>query len=110
MGTVYFETSVNAPQSVDFKPGETLMQVALGASVPGIEAACGGNCSCATCHVVIAPATVNKVPPVSEDENDLLDGVAAERQANSRLACQISLPRSSTSWSSRSPKSRAMLI
>ncbi len=91
MGIVVFETSGNGPQSVDFKPGETLMQVALGAGIAGIEAACGGNCSCATCHVVIAPAWVDKMPPVSEDENDLLDGVAAERQPNSRLSCQIKL-------------------
>jgi len=76
---------------VDFKQGETLMQVALGAGIAGIEAACGGNCSCATCHVVIDPAWAGKVPPVSGDENDLLDGVAAARQPNSRLSCQIKL-------------------
>jgi len=91
MGIVFFETSGNAPQSVDFKQGETLMQVALGAGIAGIEAACGGNCSCATCHVVIDPAWADKVPPVSDDEHDLLDGVAAERQSNSRLSCQIKL-------------------
>ena len=76
---------------MDFKQGETLMQVALGAGIAGIEAARGGNCSCATCHVVIDPAWADKVPPVSDDEHDLLDGVAAERQPNSRLSCQIKL-------------------
>lgn len=51
-------------------------------------ALCGGCCSCATCHVHIDPAFADRLPPMSEDENDLLDSTA-DRDAQSRLSCQI---------------------
>jgi 2Fe-2S ferredoxin len=51
-------------------------------------ALCGWAYSCATCHVVVAPEKLALPPPVSEDENDLLDS-SSHRQANSRLSCQI---------------------
>ncbi|HQQ07933.1 MAG TPA: 2Fe-2S iron-sulfur cluster-binding protein, partial [Novosphingobium sp.] len=53
-------------------------------------ALCGGCCSCATCHVHIDGAFADKVPAMSEDENDLLDSTD-HRDANSRLSCQIPL-------------------
>ncbi len=67
------------------------MQLATGSMVPGIEASCGGYCSCATCHVYIESVWAEKLPPISQDENDLLDGAAAERLPNSRLSCQVKL-------------------
>ena len=51
-------------------------------------ALCGGCCSCATCHVHVDPAFIDKLEPMSEDENDLLDS-SDDRDANSRLSCQI---------------------
>lgn len=51
-------------------------------------ALCGGCCSCATCHVHVDPEFAAKLPPMSEDENDLLDS-SADRDERSRLACQI---------------------
>jgi 2Fe-2S ferredoxin len=51
-------------------------------------ALCGGCCSCATCHVYIDPAFVERVPPMSEDENDLLDS-SEHRTEFSRLSCQL---------------------
>jgi 2Fe-2S ferredoxin len=51
-------------------------------------ALCGGSCSCATCHVFVGPGFEDVLPPMSEDENDLLD-VSSHRQASSRLSCQI---------------------
>lgn len=57
--------------------------------VPGIDADCGGTLSCATCHVYVDAAWLHRLPPVDETENDLLENVAAERCANSRLSCQI---------------------
>ena len=55
-----------------------------------IEAACGGCCSCATCHVYVDAAWVDTLPAKSEEEEDMLD-LALEVQANSRLSCQIEL-------------------
>ncbi len=51
-------------------------------------ALCGGCCSCATCHVIVDPAFADALPPLSEDEDDLLDS-SAHRGATSRLSCQL---------------------
>jgi 2Fe-2S ferredoxin len=51
-------------------------------------AICGGCCSCATCHVHVDPEFAAKLPPMSEDENDLLDS-SSDRDERSRLSCQI---------------------
>ena len=51
-------------------------------------ALCGGCCSCATCHVHVDPAHVDRLPPMSDDENDLLDS-SSYRNELSRLSCQI---------------------
>ena len=51
-------------------------------------ALCGGCCSCATCHVHVDPSFKDKLPPMSEDENDLLES-SSERNETSRLSCQI---------------------
>ena len=53
-------------------------------------ALCGGCCSCATCHVYVDEAFADKIPAMSEDEDDLLDSTT-HRQATSRLSCQIPL-------------------
>ncbi|WP_404477284.1 2Fe-2S iron-sulfur cluster-binding protein [Novosphingobium sp. BL-52-GroH] len=51
-------------------------------------ALCGGCCSCATCHVYVDPAFAAALPPISEDESDLLDG-SPHRSEYSRLSCQV---------------------
>ena len=51
-------------------------------------ALCGGCCSCATCHVVVDPAFADKLPKMSEDEDDLLES-SDHRAETSRLSCQI---------------------
>jgi 2Fe-2S ferredoxin len=75
--------------TLELKPGQTLMRAAMDAELEGIEAQCGGNCSCATCHCYVAPAWLDKLKPPSEDERLMLQNVAAERRPNSRLSCQL---------------------
>ena len=58
--------------------------------MPGIIGDCGGNCSCATCHGYVDPAWIAKLPPRSENEVVMLDGVM-HLEDNSRLTCQIKL-------------------
>ena len=53
-----------------------------------LQALCGGVCSCATCHVHVNPELSHLLPPMSQDENDLLDGSSC-RDERSRLSCQI---------------------
>ena len=65
------------------------MLVAVAAGVE-IEAACDGNCACSTCHVYISDKYFGKLPPASEEEEDMLD-LALFLQPTSRLSCQIKL-------------------
>jgi len=54
----------------------------------GVEAICGGMCSCATCHVYVAADWMAKLPPASEEERELLEELDSIRE-NSRLSCQV---------------------
>ena len=67
----------------------TVMENIRDAGFDELLALCGGCCSCATCHVFIDPAFADRLPEMSEDENDLLDS-SDYREANSRLSCQLS--------------------
>ena len=69
--------------------GWSVMEVIRDANLP-IEAACGGCCACATCHVYVDPAWLAKLDEPDADEELMLDE-AFEVQDNSRLSCQIKL-------------------
>jgi ferredoxin, 2Fe-2S len=75
-------------KSVDADDGVSVMEAIRDNGFDELLALCGGCCSCATCHVYIDPAFANSVPPISEDENDLLDS-SDHRNDTSRLSCQI---------------------
>lgn len=53
-----------------------------------IKAECGGACACATCHVFVDDAWVDKLYAATDEEEDMLDSVS-DIQKNSRLSCQI---------------------
>lgn len=74
--------------TVDATPGLSVMEVIRDHGFDELLALCGGNCSCATCHVHVDPDFAAKLRPMSEDEDDLLDS-ASDRDATSRLSCQI---------------------
>lgn len=76
-------------REVDTTSGTTVMEAALKHNLRGIDAECGGCLSCATCHVYVDEAWIDKLPAPEEDEADMLGFVAAEQQPGSRLACQI---------------------
>ena len=73
---------------VDAAVGTTVMNAALDNLVPGIDADCGGECSCATCHVMVQGEWMKVVGQPGETEESMLD-LNPERQENSRLSCQI---------------------
>jgi 2Fe-2S ferredoxin len=67
------------------------MEAAVQNMVPGIDADCGGQCACATCHIYVDDAWFAKTGgPQSDTERQMLD-LTDNRQDNSRLACQIKL-------------------
>ena len=79
-----------AERAIEAPLGRTLMEVIRDNGFDELLALCGGCCSCATCHVHIAPDFMAKIPAMSEDENDLLDS-SDHRQESSRLACQLTI-------------------
>lgn len=76
---------------LDAPEGRSLMRVATGAGIEAIAADCGGCLSCATCHVYVDAAWLDRLPPMSGDEHTMLEMTAAERRPNSRLSCEIVL-------------------
>lgn len=74
--------------TVDVEDGLTVMEAIRDNGFDELLALCGGCCSCATCHVHVDAAFMDKIPAMSEDEDDLLES-SDHREANSRLGCQI---------------------
>ena len=77
-----------ASKKVDAATGASLMEVIRDEGFDELLALCGGCCSCATCHIHVDPAFVDKLPKMSEDEDDLLESTD-HRTETSRLSCQI---------------------
>ena len=73
---------------LDVKAGLSLMEGAVKNNIPGIDADCGGACACATCHVYVDEAWIEKVGKASAMEESMLD-FAENVESNSRLSCQI---------------------
>jgi ferredoxin len=88
-------------KEVEAKPGQRLLDVAWAASQP-LEGACEGVMACSTCHEIVDPEDFARLPPASEEEEDLLD-IAAHDRRTSRLACQILLTEDLESLSVRMP-------
>ncbi|RZJ42146.1 MAG: 2Fe-2S iron-sulfur cluster binding domain-containing protein, partial [Brevundimonas sp.] len=74
--------------SVEVKTGLSVMEGAIRNNVPGIDADCGGACACATCHVYVDEAWLEKTGKPSAMEESMLD-FAENVEPNSRLSCQI---------------------
>lgn len=77
-------------ETIGGQDDHSVMESIRDAGIGELLALCGGSCSCATCHVYVDEAWLASLAPISEDENDLLDG-SDYRQENSRLSCQIKL-------------------
>jgi len=75
-------------KTIEATTGTTVMEAIRDNGFDELLALCGGCCSCATCHVFVDAAFADKLAPMSEDENDLLDS-SEFRDENSRLSCQI---------------------
>lgn len=90
MAKIIFTTHSGEVLEVDAQVGSTVMEAAVRATVPGIEAECGGACACATCHVYVAPDWIEAAGGPSPMEEDMLD-FAFEVGEGSRLSCQIKI-------------------
>jgi ferredoxin, 2Fe-2S len=72
--------------------GMTLMQLAIGNLVDGIDALCGGMMQCGTCHCWIAPEWIDRTGSAGPDEQIMLEALeGVEIRSTSRLSCQVQL-------------------
>src|SRR5438132_164938 len=81
-----------AEHTVEVPVGTALMRGAVDNNVPGIDADCGGQCACATCHVYVDAAWLEKTgTPLPGSQEAGMLSFAAEGKPNSRLSCQIAM-------------------
>lgn len=73
---------------IELEAGLSVMQGAVNNNIPGIDADCGGECACATCHVYVEEDWLPRTGTPGEQETSMLS-FAATAQPNSRLSCQI---------------------
>ena len=85
----FFGADGTLDKEVEAAPGQRLLDVAWAERQP-LEGACEGVMACSTCHVIVEAEDFEKLPPASEEEEDLLD-LAVHAGRTSRLACQIIL-------------------
>jgi ferredoxin, 2Fe-2S len=78
-------------QDVQIDPGVTVMEGARSIGVIGIEGECGGNLSCATCHVYVDEQWLARLSAIDTMEDELLDATASPRRTTSRLSCQLTM-------------------
>lgn len=87
---IHFTGRDGTARAIAARGGATLMEVAVANGIDGIDADCGGACSCATCHVIVGAEWTEVVGPPSAQESELLE-LAEARCDASRLSCQVKL-------------------
>ena len=88
MATITYIDFQGTARQVEADEGSTVMENAIRNGIPGIDAECGGACSCATCHVYVDEEWMEAVGDPQPMEEDMLD-FAFDVRPNSRLSCQI---------------------
>jgi ferredoxin, 2Fe-2S len=91
MPIIHYLDPAGTQHAIEVPIGQSLMEGAVRNGIPGVLAECGGNLSCATCHVYIDEASFDQVGPAEEGslEDEMLDNVSSERLPSSRLSCQV---------------------
>lgn len=87
MGTVYAIDREGSEHTLAARSGITLMEILRDAGLP-VEAICGGQCICSTCHVYVDPDWMARLKPRASGEQVMVED-SGHYQDNSRLACQI---------------------
>jgi 2Fe-2S ferredoxin len=88
LGKITFIEHDGTEHVVEFEAGASLKDIAVNNAVPGIDADCGGECACGTCHVVLAQQWYDKTGSIGEAEEQMLS-MTPERTNTSRLGCQV---------------------
>lgn len=90
MATMYVTDREGGEHVIEINEGGNIMEP-LREIDNGVEALCGGMCSCATCHVFIEDDWAEKAGEAGDDELELLEDTECYREGNSRLSCQIKM-------------------
>jgi 2Fe-2S ferredoxin len=88
LGKITFIQHDGAEHVVEFEAGASLKDIAVDNAVPGIDADCGGECACGTCHVILAQEWFANTGAPGPDEEQMLS-MTPERADTSRLGCQV---------------------
>jgi len=88
--TLIITTRSGEVHRIEGPENTSVMSIIRDAGIDEIVALCGGCLSCATCHVFVDCDQLELLTPMSDDEDDLLEG-SAYRSENSRLSCQINM-------------------
>jgi 2Fe-2S ferredoxin len=88
MPTIHVTDVYGKQHTIEAAAGVKLMEI-LRQYEFGVAAACGGNCSCATCHVYVDPAWMARLPERQSDEEDVLLSISTYDKSTSRLSCQV---------------------
>jgi 2Fe-2S ferredoxin len=88
MITIHLTTREGQKLSIEGDASSSFMEAIRGNGVDELQGLCGGQISCATCHIYIDPAFAAHLPPMSDHEDDLLDS-SDYRTPMSRLSCEI---------------------
>lgn len=88
MGNITFIENDGTQHVVEIEDGKSLMEIAMANGVPGIDADCGGECACGTCHVIVEDKWIGSTGTATDEELQMLD-LTPERTPTSRLACQV---------------------
>ena len=87
MTKLIFVDSAGNESIIEAEDGVSVMRAARDNSITAIVGRCGGTLACSTCHVYVADQS--GFEPVSDFEDEMLDGVWSERKSDSRLSCQL---------------------
>lgn len=88
MGKITFVEHDGTEHLADLEAGKSLMQIALANGIPSIDADCGGECACGTCHVILDNQWAKTLGSATANELQMLD-LNPEETSTSRLACQV---------------------
>lgn len=87
MPKIVFVEPSGETRAVAAPVGLSLLEIAQQNDID-IEGACEGSLACSTCHVIVDPAWTDRLEPITDDEEDMLD-LAFGVTRTSRLGCQI---------------------
>ena len=102
MPKVFFIERSGERKEIEVPENHSVLQAAHAGGID-MEGACEGSMACSTCHVIVEPEWHCKLPPLEEDEQDMLD-LAVGLTRTSRLGCQIALTEAIDGLTVRLPK------